>query len=191
MTTRGVGRPRNFNQDDALRCAVDLFWAKGYAATSLDELLAAMQVARSSFYAAFGSKHQVLVAALKLYTEELYATMAAAAAAQAEPRRALMAVLEIAACSVRPSQGCFFVNMATELAPNDTEVHALARSYLRKVDQLVQNQLGKAGVATSQRKQRSGALLALATGAITLRKAGEPPARIREMLAAMTTLIDQ
>ena len=71
MAEKSLGRPRVFDKEVALRRATDLFWEKGYAAASLDELLAVMGIARSSFYSAFGSKQKVLWAAVALYTGEL------------------------------------------------------------------------------------------------------------------------
>jgi len=86
MAAKSVGRPRSFDEDVALRHATELFWEKGYAATSLDDLLAAMGIARSSFYSTFGSKQKVLWRALELYTCELLARMRDAAAAESTPR---------------------------------------------------------------------------------------------------------
>ena len=187
MATRG-GRPRGFERETALRAAVDVFWARGYAATSLDDLLAAMGIARSSFYAAWGSKHALLLAGLGLYTDELFARMRAAADAASDAREALARVLDIAACSDRPDHGCLFVNAATELSADDPDVHALARAHLGRVDRLIASLFRKAGHATAEARKRSALLLAVATGALTLRKAGEPEARIRETLARFLAL---
>ena len=52
---RGRGRPRAFDRDEALTRAMHLFWRKGFAATSIAELTAAMGIGSSSLYAAFGS----------------------------------------------------------------------------------------------------------------------------------------
>jgi TetR/AcrR family transcriptional repressor of nem operon len=187
MAARG-GRPRGFERETALRAAVDVFWARGYAATSLDDLLAAMGIARSSFYAAWGSKHAVLLAALDLYTDELFARLRDAAASSADPREALGRVLGIAACSERPDHGCLFVNAATELAADDADVHALARAHLARVDRLVASLFRKAGRTAAEARKESGLLMAVATGALTLRKAGEPEARIRETLGRYLAL---
>jgi len=191
MAAKSVGRPRSFDEDVALRHATELFWEKGYAATSLDDLLAAMGIARSSFYSTFGSKQKVLWAALALYTDELVGRMRDAAAAEPTPRRALAAVLAIAGCSVRPSQGCLFVNIATELAPTDAEVRRIAQDYLGEVDRLFTSLLRGCGFAARRASSGSAALMALTTGAVTLRKAGAPEARVRAMLDVAARMLDR
>lgn len=191
MAIKGVGRPKNFEEDVALWRAADLFWKKGYAAASLDDLLAAMGIARSSFYATFGSKKQVLWAALSLYTADLLKRMQEAAAAAPTARRALTAVLAIAGCSVQPAQGCLFTNIATELAPTDAEVQRIGQDYLAKVDRLLTSLLGRCGFSSKQASDTSGALIALTTGAVILRKAGASEARVQATLALAEQLVDQ
>jgi TetR/AcrR family transcriptional repressor of nem operon len=149
-----------------------------------------MGVARSSFYSTFGSKQKVLWAALTLYTDELIARMRDAAAAEATPRRALAAVLEIAGCSVRPAQGCLFINIATELAPTDAEVRRIGEDYLGAVDRLLISLLRQCGFATRRASDTSGALMALTTGAVALRKAGAHEARMRAVLKIADRLLD-
>lgn len=190
MTVKSAGRPRSFDESVALRRATDLFWEKGYAATSLDDLLTAMGVARSSFYSTFGSKQKVLWAALTLYTDELVARMRDAAAAETTPRAALTAVLAIAGCSVRPAQGCLFVNIATELAPTDAEVRRIGQDYLGQVDRLLTALLRRHGFAARRASTTSGALMAMTTGAVTLRKAGASEARVRAVLDIAARLLD-
>ncbi len=60
-------RPREFDRDEALDRATRVFWAKGYAATSTEDLLAAMKIGRQSLYNAFGDKRKLYLEALERY----------------------------------------------------------------------------------------------------------------------------
>lgn len=67
MPTRG--RPRSFDRDQALARAMELFWAKGYADTSMTDLTQAMGINSPSLYAAFGGKEALFREAVRLYGE--------------------------------------------------------------------------------------------------------------------------
>ncbi len=64
-----MARPREFDYEQVLDGALQLFWRGGYEATSLDGLLNEVGLSKSSFYGAFGSKHEMLLAALDRYIE--------------------------------------------------------------------------------------------------------------------------
>ncbi len=61
------GRTRQFDTDQALERALEVFWARGYEGATLPELTAAMGINRPSLYAAFGNKEQLFRKALEHY----------------------------------------------------------------------------------------------------------------------------
>lgn len=70
MPPAARGRPRTFDPAVALEKATGVFLRKGYDATSLDDLTAAMGINRPSLYAAFGNKADLYAAALKHYATQ-------------------------------------------------------------------------------------------------------------------------
>ena len=181
---RGLpGRPRGFDAEAALRIAVDVFWQHGYEATSLDTLSHAMGLSRSSFYACFGSKHALLMAAVQRYADGRFATLAARAAACADPRAAVRAMLAVIADVDGGTRGCLFVNAVSELAPGDAELVALAQSHTARVGALMTTTLRRLGCTEAEASARAGALLALVMGVTTLRKTGVSPPQLNALLA--------
>ena len=67
---RPRGRPRSFDENDALKKAMRVFRAKGYEGVTIDDLVAGMAVGRPSLYAVFGDKRTIFLRALKAYAEE-------------------------------------------------------------------------------------------------------------------------
>src|SRR5713226_6777328 len=61
------GRTRQFDLDEALDRALEVFWARGYEGATLPELTRAMEINRPSLYAAFGNKEQLFRKALDRY----------------------------------------------------------------------------------------------------------------------------
>jgi TetR/AcrR family transcriptional repressor of nem operon len=130
-------RPREFDIDHALDQALNAFWLKGYAATSMTDLMAAMGLSKSSFYQCFGSKREALLAVLSRYSvRELAETRLHFNSA--EPVAPLLAAWvrhSIDSGTCRPSQrcGCLIVNVAVELAPHDREIEEAVRHHLDKL----------------------------------------------------------
>ena len=70
MTNKTRGRPKAFDETEALTAAMHYFWEHGYDNTSLDNLLVAMGIKKSSFYATFKSKEAVFSRTLELYRNQ-------------------------------------------------------------------------------------------------------------------------
>jgi AcrR family transcriptional regulator len=62
-----IGRPREFDIEQALALATEIFWRKGYEGTSLSDLTDALGITRPSLYAAFGNKETLFRLALDRY----------------------------------------------------------------------------------------------------------------------------
>ena len=65
-----MARPKEFDQDQALRKAIHLFCQQGFAATSTDDLMRVMDVGRQSMYDTFGDKRALFLKALDMYVTE-------------------------------------------------------------------------------------------------------------------------
>jgi AcrR family transcriptional regulator len=65
-----VGRPREFDAEEALAAALKVFWRKGYEGASLTDLTDAMGITRPSLYCAYGNKEALFKKALDLYARE-------------------------------------------------------------------------------------------------------------------------
>lgn len=189
VTKALLGRPRGFDAGTALRTAMEVFWQHGYEATSLDTLSDAMGLSRSSFYACFGSKHALLLAAVRAYADERYAALAERVSSCSDPREAVRAMLAVIADVEGGPRGCLFVNAVAELAPGDAELVAFAQSHTARVGALMEATLRRLGCTGSEASERSGALLALAMGVTTLRKTGLPPTQLLALLTQADHLI--
>ncbi len=119
------GRPLEFDPDTALEAAMQLFWARGFEATSLQDLLDSMGIARSSFYQAFGSKQEVFLRAVERYRDwlagELRGSMESADSGLAFIEDTLKSVAEDTKCA-DGRRGCLVFNSAAEFGQRDPEV---------------------------------------------------------------------
>ena len=132
-----MARPKEFDVDSALNRAMETFWSKGYEATSLDDLCEVTGLSRSSIYATFGSKRDLLMRSVDRYVElrnplltELFAqnlTVRAALAALAQ-----QFIDQIVSGEGR--RGCFLGNCAAELPRNDRAALARVRKGLQATE---------------------------------------------------------
>src|SRR5258708_27939815 len=73
-----MARPREFDPDTVLERAMQIFWAKGFESTSLDDLCDATRLNRSSLYAAFGDKRALFLETIDRYGERAVERIAVA-----------------------------------------------------------------------------------------------------------------
>ena len=142
-----MARPREFDADVALERAMDLLWTKGYEATSLDDLCEATGLSRSSFYATFGSKRNLLLRSVDRYVERRTPNIAAILAQPLPIRDAFADLLkqfidQIVAGTGR--RGCFLGNCAAELPRSDRAALAQVRQGLGRTEAVFREALARA-----------------------------------------------
>jgi TetR/AcrR family transcriptional repressor of nem operon len=122
-----MGRHKEFDREAVLDRAMEAFWAKGYEATSVQDLLDEMGINRGSFYDTFGDKHSLFLAAIDRYYDNVLARTRAQLGAPGSPREAIVrAMRDVADCALGDARrrGCFVTNSAVELAPHCAETAA-------------------------------------------------------------------
>src|ERR1700760_1305016 len=122
-TTRPRGRPRSFDELEALEKAIQVFWSKGYDGVTIDDLVDGMGVGRPSLYAVFGDKRTLFLRVLKAYAEKKGARAAKALLAPEALRASLASFFRFiveSATEEGSAVGCLFVCVAPLV--NDAEV---------------------------------------------------------------------
>lgn len=142
-----MGRPRQFDEAQALDRALQTFWARGFEATSLDDLCQAMEIGRSSLYQAFGSKHNLLIAALDRYDATAVARIEAVLSAPRPIRESIALLLDgmvEESVGTAGGRGCFMGNCAAELARRDPAVADRLRRSLGLIEGALRDGLARA-----------------------------------------------
>src|ERR1700758_5316042 len=122
-TAKPRGRPRGFDESDALKKATQVFWSKGYDGVTIDDLVAGRGVGRPSLYAIFGDKREIFLRVLKAYAERKGALAAKALLSPQGLRDSIAGFLRYAVESATEkgsARGCLLICVAPLV--NDAEV---------------------------------------------------------------------
>ena len=156
-----MGRPKEFDEHEALMKAMRLFWVHGYKATSIQDLVDGMGIGRGSLYGTFGGKRSLFMRALRHYDEER-ANYFTDLSKSKPPRQALLNAFESVADTAMDHgsrDGCFLVNTALELSPHDAEIGSVVSDGFADAESFFHNMI-KRGQAS---EEISGAVDATAT----------------------------
>lgn len=143
-----MARPSSFDREDALANARNLFWRKGFHATSLKDIEAALSLRPGSIYAAFGSKKDLFAEALKYYSVGVEEEFQSAMACASSPMSGLIAYISAMNpptddCTP-PSNACMVFKTALELANDSSELKDLARAQMDSMAKLFADAFAKA-----------------------------------------------
>src|SRR5690606_4954587 len=179
--------------------AMELFWERGFEATSMALLTERLGIGRASLYATFGDKHQLYLAALRRYLQtrdpdplELLSRPGPVVPAV----RALVEAYVQESLTDERRRGCLVVNSATELLPHDQPVTQLVESSWQSLETALSSALIRARAQQElppDRDPRALArfLLVFLQGVRVLGRATPDPDRLRDAAAQALSLLEE
>lgn len=145
-------RKREFNEEQALDAAMNLFWENGFEATSLTDLTTGMGIQRPSLYATFGDKRELFEASLRKYNQwhaiSVHQQLHHHVSVQ-EAFRAFFEQIAREGYEDKPSRGCFCINTIVELATHDEKIEIVTREHQMYLTVIFQERLEQ-GVKAGQ-----------------------------------------
>jgi AcrR family transcriptional regulator len=144
LPSRPRGRPRAFDRDDALDCAMRLFWRRGYEATSVSDLTDAMGITPPSLYAAFGDKKQLFLEAVDRYQAGpgsfAQAALCEEPTAEGAMRRLMMGTID-SFFEPNGAKGCMVVLAATNCTTESSDILDALAARRRLAERLVRERI--------------------------------------------------
>lgn len=132
-------KTKQFDEAVVLQKARDVFWKKGYNGTSMDELVTATGLSRSSIYDTFGDKHGLYVKALEHYRQARLAYITKEIPENLSPRRKIAWLYKntmAESLNDRQRKGCFMLNTTTEIANIDSSINRLVCNNMDTMEDL-------------------------------------------------------
>ncbi len=134
-----MARLVEFDEEQAIRKAMEVFWKKGYTATSMRDLTDAMQINSSSLYNTIGDKHRLFIRCIKQYTEMRIKTAEQRKADFDSPFQALTSFINDAVDIITTEPNtCFCIKAAFEI-DGDLEVQSIINAYDGFTHQFMKN----------------------------------------------------
>jgi TetR/AcrR family transcriptional repressor of nem operon len=156
-----MARTKDFDEDEVLNKAVDLFWLKGYNGTSMQDLVDALGISRSSLYDTYGDKHTLFLKALESYQCSASGKVCSIVSSDKPAKQAIKELLEFITYELikdKSHKGCFMVNAEVEIAPHDAEVSQLICQNDQQVEEAFYKVIKKgqeSGEITNQQDARA------------------------------------
>jgi AcrR family transcriptional regulator len=144
---RGQGRPRGFEEDEALDRAIRVFWERGYEGAPVSELARAMGINKPSLYAVFGSKEELFRRAVARY-QDTYVAYAAATLEQPTAYAVIETYLRAAVKALTSDghpPGCLSIQGGLSCSAANSGISELLAEYRAVFERALAERLARAG----------------------------------------------
>ena len=141
-----MARSKDFDESEVLAKAVKLFWLKGYNGTSMQEMVDALGISRSSLYDTYVDKHTLYLKSLEYYQENSYTQINNILSRSLPARDTLRQLLELIVNSLlsdKQHKGCFMLNAEVEVAAQDSEVMDMVCKNDRQIENTIHDIIRK------------------------------------------------
>jgi TetR/AcrR family transcriptional repressor of nem operon len=193
-----MARPKEFNPDDAIERAMQVFWHKGYEATSMEDLLSAMDLSRGSLYDTFGDKRQLFLKVVDRYcttfASSKFALLDQTGPALPTLRRFICEMIEGGLADPQ-RRGCLISNTVMELSPHEKEIAGRLRQALKMAENTFFKVLTRAKEQDELQMGQDPRTLAqflvtMIQGVIVMIKAGVPADEVKRAAEIALSIID-
>jgi TetR/AcrR family transcriptional repressor of nem operon len=194
---RPRGRPRGFDETEALDAAMRLFWAAGYEGASIDALTGAMGMPRASLYQHYGDKEALFLAAIEHYAQTRLGPLLGALEGGGTLAADLDAFLEAAVrhATRDPAHlGCLVACVLSEVAGTQARMRQELAARFAAVEGRIAARLARAQAAgeldpAADVEALAGVLSAVARGIMLSARAGVQPGALRRTAQAARDLV--
>ncbi len=141
-----MARTKEFNEDQVLEKAIEIFWHKGYNGTSAQDLVTHLGLSRSSLYDTFGDKQKLFVTALKKYQKQSQDKIVQLFDISENIKKTIQDIFKqavIESLENRITKGCFMVNSSVELAMHDQEIEKIVQNNTKAMEEIFTNAIQK------------------------------------------------
>ena len=193
-----MSRPKEFNPDDAIEKAMQVFWHKGYEATSMEDLLTAMDLNRGSLYDTFGDKRTLFLKVMDRYCTTFagpkFSLLDQPGPALPTLRRFISGMIEGGLADPQ-RRGCLIANTVMELSPHEKEIAGTLRQALKMVEDTFFKVLARAkqqGELKPDKDPRALArfLTTMMQGTIVMIKAGASTDVVKQTAETALSIFD-
>lgn len=140
-----MARNVEFNEEEAIEKAMEVFWEKGYSAASMRDLTTAMKINSSSLYNTIGDKHALFVKCIKHYTQSNMELARKRAQAARSPLNAIIDLLNDSVNDIiNKANSCMIIKTTFEIANDDEEILGILKYNGDSTYQLIDSLLQKA-----------------------------------------------
>ncbi len=137
-------RQREFDTDEVLAIAMNLFWQRGYTNTSMKDIVQATGIQPGSLYSAFGDKEKLFQQALRRYTQEFFRTSMPRHRPPLECIQHWFEHLAKAMTSDPKQKGCLIINTAMERESHSPSTLAIIEDRLDEIESFFRQNLDQA-----------------------------------------------
>ncbi|MFF2016578.1 TetR/AcrR family transcriptional regulator [Paenibacillus sp. NPDC058177] len=191
-----MARSKEFEIDDVLEKAMNLFWLQGYEKTSMQDLVTGMGIHKRSMYDTFGDKHSLYMKAVERYGRSVAERMKEQAEAQPTVKQAIRSLFEMVLRNdTGMPKGCLMVNTAVELSLHDSEADSLVQDSFLSSERLLEKLVSSGQDSGEISRQLEAPALAayLHNALVGLRvmvKTGQDPSRLEQIVDITLTVLD-
>lgn len=191
-------RTKQFNEEEVLNKAMELFWRKGFHATSIQDLVVFLGINRASIYDTYGGKSALFDKAFQNYREINFESLRTLLLAEPDVKKGFRKLFQLAIEDIRTDalrKGCFVVNTITELVPGDPVLLDKLKLNSANAEQLFTSYIQK-GIeqgnidASKNAKAIAFTLFTLFNGLRVLAKVEQNSQKLTEMVDTGLSILD-